>query len=235
MNILPAMDLMNGQCVRLLRGDFAEVTQYSNDPVEMACRFEQQGARWLHLVDLDGAQQGKSAQYRKINAICRATTLMVQVGGGIREQAQIEALLDAGVTRVVLGSLAVTDPTLVQSLLGHYGPEKIVLAVDVRDQQVVINGWQQTSPYSITQLLALYPSIRYVLCTDVERDGALLGPNVSLYQSCLEQFPQINWLASGGVSGLSDVKALTKLKLSGVIIGKALYENRINLSEVLAC
>ena len=247
MIIYPAIDLSAGECVRLYQGDFASKTVYSRDPLERAREFQRAGAEWLHVVDLDGARDGAASQTETILRLARVTNLKLQVGGGIRQATQVETLLNAGVDRVVVGSRAVDAPSEVREWLSAFGPDALVLAFDVRMKRGVpfpaTHGWQTESATSLWALLAEYESyqsyegsgLRYVLCTDIERDGTLGGPNTRLYREIRQRFPGLDVLASGGVSALSDLRTLKLMGLAGTIVGKALYEKRIDLSEAIAC
>jgi phosphoribosylformimino-5-aminoimidazole carboxamide ribotide isomerase len=240
MELFPAIDLQKGQCVRLAQGDFNAVTVYDADPVRMARKFAKAGARWLHVVDLDGARDGRSRQIELIADIAQSVPLKLQVGGGIRDAATIDQLLTADAARIVIGSLAVQNQPLVGEWLKRYGPERIVLAFDVKlDQkgspEVVTQGWQSGSRQSLWELLATYADsgLQTVLCTDVSRDGMLGGTNEELYRDMRKRYPMLDVLASGGVSGLDDLLALAELGLAGAIVGKAIYEGRVDLVEAL--
>jgi len=241
MELFPAIDLQQGQCVRLAQGDFNAATVYDADPLRMACKFAAAEARWLHVVDLDGARDGQSCQLDLIAKITRSVPLKLQVGGGIRDAATIEQLLAAGVKRIVIGSLAVKNRALVGEWLRHFGPERIVLAFDVKlDErsapEVLTHGWQSGSKQSLWELLEAYSDsgLQTVLCTDVGRDGMLTGANIPLYSAIQTRYPALDVLASGGVSGRGDILALAKLGLKGAVVGKAIYEGRVDLAEVLA-
>lgn len=236
MNIIPAIDLYDGQCVRLYQGDFSKTTVYLRDPVRVAQEFEEQGAKYLHIVDLNGAQTGRPANTELIQQIKNKTNLIIQTGGGLRDQNTIEYLLKQGVDRAVLGSLGVKKPYLIKELIEKYGIERIVLALDVKisnEPIIAINGWQDNSEISLWDLLEKYEQYSglRILCTDIDRDGVLKGPNHVLYQSCVARYPQFFFQASGGVSSIADLRKLQTCNVSGVIIGKAIYEKRFTLSE----
>lgn len=240
MELFPAIDLLDGACVRLRQGDFADVTVYDKDPVAMASRLVQAGARWIHVVDLNGARDGAARQTDLVKKIVAATGLRLQMGGGIRSRADIETLLDAGVTRVVVGSLAAENPDLVREWMRVFGGEKIVLAFDVRlDAQgvpeILTRGWQAGSSLSLWDGLARYADVglRTVLCTDVARDGMQGGANHDLYKAILARCPSLQVLASGGVRDQLDLKELAALGVSGAIIGKAMYEGVIDIAAAL--
>ncbi len=241
MIIYPAIDLSGGECVRLYQGDFESKTIYPREPLELAREFQHAGAEWLHVVDLDGARVGAPSQTETILTLARGTHLKMQVGGGIRETTQIETLLNGGVDRVVVGSRAVDAPCEVREWLSAFGPDGLVFAFDVRLKKGVpfpaTRGWQTESTTSLWDLLAGYESsgLRHVLCTDIERDGTLGGPNTELYGEICQRFPELDVLASGGVSTLADLRALKRIPVAGAIVGKALYEKRIALPEALEC
>lgn len=240
MEIYPAIDLKNGHCVRLFKGDFSKVSQYDVDPIAVAKSYHQQGARWLHLVDLDGARDPKLAQTQAIKNILENTELYVQTGGGMRSRDDVSRLLGEGAHRVVIGSLALTQPQLVIELLNDHGSEKIVLAVDIKFDAgvpcVVSHGWQQHSSRSVFDLLSMFTAhgLQHVLCTDIDVDGTLQGPNSSLYRLIQEQFPDLQLQASGGIAALSDVTSLAQIGICGAIIGRALYENKFTVADAIA-
>lgn len=240
MQIFPAIDLRHGNCVRLTQGDFSQATIYDNDPVKMAQKFVAAGAQWLHMVDLDGAKAGLMQQFDLIASVAQAVPLKVQVGGGIRDEETIQKLLEAGIKRVVIGSLAVKDAPLVQSWLKKFGPDKIVLAFDVKinadnEPEILTHAWQSGSQQSLWSILESYKEsgLRTVLCTDVGRDGMLSGPNIILYRAIQQHQPQLEILASGGVGELGDLMDLARLGVAGAITGKAIYEGKINLADAI--
>lgn len=239
MQIIPAIDLSKGKCVRLYQGDFGKMTEYSNSPLLIAQQFVQSGARELHIVDLDGAKLGKEQQFSLIAKISQQNAIVIQVGGGIRSQQQIEQYLSSGVSRVVIGSKAITCVDEVKEWLSVFGAEKIVLALDVKMDErkqplLCLQGWQQTLSHTLWDLLDDYADkIKYVLCTDISRDGTLQGCNVQFYQQCQQRYPHLLFQASGGIGALSDLRSLMKLNLYGIIVGKALYENCFSLDEAI--
>jgi phosphoribosylformimino-5-aminoimidazole carboxamide ribotide isomerase len=240
MRIYPAIDLMAGKCVRLNQGCFSSKKIYSSSPVNTAKKFVKDSSQFLHLVDLDGAKQGNMQQLTLIKKILAISDLKVQVGGGIKNQSTVDQLLNAGADRVIIGTLTVTDPEQVVKWLQEYGPDKIVLAFDVRfiNELPVIatSGWQSNSAVSLWQLLKFYsPYARHYLCTDISSDGRLQGPNIDLYDQWQQQFPNLACLVSGGIRSINDVQRCAKLSnVEGVIVGTAVYENKINLAE-LSC
>jgi phosphoribosylformimino-5-aminoimidazole carboxamide ribotide isomerase len=234
MKIIPAIDIIEGKCVRLTQGDYAQKKIYNENPVEVALSFEEEGLKYLHLVDLDGAKAGKVINWDTVKAVTSKTKLIVDFGGGIKTETEIQKLLDLGVAQVNLGSVAVKEPGLVQQWLKKFGPEKIILSADVKDEIVQISGWQEKTSFTINTFVSDYQShgIQFVTCTDISTDGMLTGPNVTLYKKLVSLFPTIKWIASGGVSSLEDVYELKNNGLSGVIIGKAIYENKIQLKDL---
>jgi phosphoribosylformimino-5-aminoimidazole carboxamide ribotide isomerase len=241
MIVYPAIDLRQGRCVRLSQGRFDQATAYAEDPLAAARGFAAAGAAWLHVVDLDGAKDGNAAQTSLIKRIAADSGLQVQTGGGIRSEEQINAYLDGGIARVVIGSLALTNPGLVAGWLDRFGRERVVLALDVRPGadgwHVATHGWQKDSGKTPFEVIDGYgaANLRHVLCTDVARDGLLAGPNVALYREIHARYPELAVQASGGVSGLDDLRALREAGAAGAVVGKALYEGRLTLAEALAC
>ena len=239
MIIYPAIDLKDGKCVRLKQGDFAAVTVYETDPMKMAAKFTEAGAEWVHMVDLDGAKAGEMQQFDLIANVAKNTKLKVQAGGGIRSEKTVKRLLDSGVARVVVGSLAVKNRALVQQWLREFGGDRIILAFDIRyhdgEPEILTHGWQAGSQQLLWDVLDAYDGsgLKSILCTDVGRDGMLEGSNHALYRVMQERWPQLEVLASGGVSGLEDLLDLAKIGASGAIVGKAIYEGRINLANAI--
>ena len=236
MIIYPAIDLIDGAVVRLSKGDFFRLTAYSTDPVFVAQSYADAGAKWLHLVDLDGAKNPKNRQINLIYKIIENTGLNVQVGGGIRSYEDVKTLIAAGASRIVIGSLAVHDTKTTRRIFDAFGPEKICLAADVIWQNdkfhIAVSGWQEASSLGLFNFIETYleSGLRHTLCTDVDRDGTLSGCNRDLYQMVKQTFPNLRLQASGGVSALDD---LVGLHADGVIIGKALYEGRFDVKEAL--
>ncbi len=236
MILYPAIDLIGGAVVRLHKGDFDQLTQYGLNPVAVAQTYADAGATWLHLVDLDGAKNPQTRQIELIANIINSAGLLVQTGGGIRSADDVASLLDVGASRVVIGSLAVRDPDVVEQLLQIHGPEKICLAADVIWQNdafyIAVSGWQEASNLSLFDLLHMFApaGLKHVLCTDIDRDGTFQGFNRALYGNVKNEFPHLQLQASGGASRLEDLK---RLDADGVIIGKALYEGRFSVAEAL--
>jgi phosphoribosylformimino-5-aminoimidazole carboxamide ribotide isomerase len=234
MIIYPAVDMIGGNAVRLEQGRFDKVTTYETNPVEALNQFAADGAEWGHVVDLDGAKAGNPVQADLVCNLARSVPLKLQVAGGYRERDQLARVFEAGVARVVVGSLAVKSPEIVRDWIDAFGPERITLSLDVRLDHdipmVAIAGWSEESGRSLWDVAALYPDARHLLVTDIDRDGMLQGPNFALYEQIAERLPQLSVQASGGVSSLADLK---RLRTSGTIIGKALWEGRIALEEAL--
>lgn len=240
--LIPALDLIDGQVVRLHKGQFNEQTTYHTNAVEVAKSYQQAGATWIHLVDLDGARDPKKRQLELIKRIHQESNLRVQTGGGIREKADLVDLFNSGVERAVIGSLAVTQPELVASWLEEFGGEQIVLALDVNIDEhgrkfLATHGWQQQSNVELEACIERYLpyGIKHVLCTDISRDGTLSGSHVALYQSLKQEFSDIVWQASGGVASLNDLHHLKDANCDSVILGKALLTGQFTLQEALAC
>ena len=239
MQLIPSIDLRGGRCVRLLKGDFLAETRYEVDPLALVQRYQALGARWLHIVDLDGARDGLLANRHLIASFAAEHSVALQVGGGVRSAAVVEDLLGTGVARVVVGSAAVDAPRAVEAWLGQYGSEHICLAFDVRlneegEPLLYTRGWLEATRVSLWQAIERFAAagLKHVLCTDIDRDGALRGPNVALYRECARRYPQLHWQASGGVAEGADLKALAEAGASAAISGKALLEQRISLEEL---
>ena len=233
MYIYPAIDLYEGKAVRLFKGDYAQMTVYSENPAEVAKAFAASGAKHIHLVDLEGAKKGEPANLETISGIIAAADLFVEVGGGIRNMETIEKYLAIGVNRVILGTAAVTDPAFLEAALANYGG-KIAVGVDIKDGYVAIKGWTEKSSVTAEEFFARMEKlgVKTVICTDISRDGAMKGTNRELYKSLSETYA-IDLIASGGVSTLEDVKALAEMNLHGAIIGKAYYIGAIDLKEAV--
>ena len=239
MQLIPSIDLRGGHCVRLLRGDFAAETIYPRSPLDVAVGYRELGARWLHVVDLDGARAGVLAHRNQILELAGESGLQLQVGGGIRNDAIADDLLEHGVARIVVGSAAALDPALVTSWLERWGAARVVLALDVRLDdggmpRVQIRGWTESTPLDLWEALAPYQlfSGLSVLCTDMARDGALEGPNVALYAEAVRRFPTLCWQASGGVRHAADLAALAAAGANAAISGKAMLERLIPHEEL---
>ncbi|PWE17935.1 1-(5-phosphoribosyl)-5-((5-phosphoribosylamino)methylideneamino)imidazole-4-carboxamide isomerase [Marinicauda salina] len=240
MILYPAIDVLDGRVVRLAKGDFAAVTEYGDDPGAVAEGYAAAGAEWIHLVDLSGARDETRRQPEIVGAVARSG-LKVQTGGGVRRRADVEALLEAGARRVVIGSLAVSDPETVAAWLGEFGPEVIATAFDVQiaggAAWPTLKGWRERAERPLTDLLGDYEQagLVHALVTDTGRDGLLEGPNTDLYADLVRARPDIAWQASGGVSSLEDLAALKQSGAAGAVVGKALFEGRFTLEEALKC
>ncbi len=238
MQLIPAIDLKDGRCVRLLHGNFAAETQYSTNPVEILDRYVSFGASRIHVVDLDGAKDGSQANHGLISTFAARNVAQLQVGGGLRTLDRVQALLSLGVQRAVIGSVAVTHPDEVIAWSRQISADKLVLAFDVRITNdtpwLTTHGWQRTTDVSLWNLLEKYVAtgFTHVLCTDIARDGALTGANVELYREAVKRFPTIQWQASGGVASANDLRALRDCGVAAVISGKALLENKISIEDL---
>ncbi len=233
MNIFPAIDLYDGKAVRLYKGNYAEMTVYSENPIEIARDFEAAGARFIHMVDLEGARDGTTPNLAVVAGVAQNTSLFVEIGGGIRDMATVEKYLSAGVGRVILGTAAVTDPAFLREAVARYG-EKIAVGADVKDGRVAIKGWLEQSAYTLEAFLDEMQAIgvRTVICTDISKDGAMAGTNRELYCTLNARY-DLDLVASGGVSALEDILALRDMGLYGAIIGKAYYTGAIDLAEAI--
>lgn len=234
MRIIPAIDLIDGKCVRLTKGEYDTKKVYSDNPLDMAKDFEQHGFQRLHLVDLDGAKAGKVINLSVLEAICSNTGLKVDFGGGIKTDEDLEKVLSAGADQVTIGSLAVKDPVKVKEWIARYGADKIILGADVKGRMIAVSGWLETSTLELFDFIDSYyaDGIRHVLCTDISKDGMLQGPAFSLYDEIMKNYPDLQLIASGGVSGIEDVRKLKEAGIPVVVIGKAIYEGRIDLKEL---
>ncbi|MCB0395633.1 MAG: 1-(5-phosphoribosyl)-5-[(5-phosphoribosylamino)methylideneamino]imidazole-4-carboxamide isomerase [Flavobacteriales bacterium] len=234
MKIIPAIDLIEGKCVRLTKGDYAQKKVYNEDPLEVARSFEDAGIRRLHLVDLDGAKAGHIINHKVLEKIAGKTKLHIDFGGGLKADDDLRIAFECGARQITGGSIAVKNRDLFLSWLEKYGPEKIILGADAIKGKIAISGWQEETSLWLQDFLRAYldEGIRYVICTDIDKDGMLEGPATTLYKDLLDEFPKMKLIASGGVSGMKDIEELAELNLEGVIVGKAIYEGRINLNEL---
>lgn len=240
--IIPAIDLIDGAVVRLYQGDYEQKTQYQLDPVDVVHSYADQGAEWLHIVDLTGAKDTSKRQLSLIQSMVDTKRMQFQAGGGIRSEAEVAQLLELGVSRVVIGSLAVKQPEMVKQWVKTYGNERIVLALDVNiDEQgnkmIATHGWQENSGVSLEAVLEDFAQVdaKHVLCTDISRDGTLQGANEAMYREVSAKFPAVAWQASGGIGGLDDIRALRPSGVQGVILGRALLEGKFTVEEAIAC
>ncbi|MBD2796974.1 1-(5-phosphoribosyl)-5-[(5-phosphoribosylamino)methylideneamino]imidazole-4-carboxamide isomerase [Xenorhabdus sp. 18] len=240
--IIPALDLIDGNVVRLHQGDYDQRRDYGRSPRSRLQQYEQAGAKLLHLVDLTGAKDPAKRQIALLQALLASVTVPVQIGGGIRSEADIKALLAAGASRVVIGSAAITQPELVKQWFQRYGAEVIVLALDVRInadgvKHVAMSGWQENSRATLEDIIEQYlpVGLKHVLCTDISRDGTLSGANIALYREISQRYPQIQFQASGGIGSLADISPLPASGVAGVIVGRALLEEKFTLTEAIQC
>jgi phosphoribosylformimino-5-aminoimidazole carboxamide ribotide isomerase len=234
MRLIPAIDIIDGQCVRLSQGSYATKKVYENNPVEVAKRFEDSGIKYLHLVDLDGAKKGQITNWKVLESVANETSLTIDFGGGIKTDEDIAIAFNAGAAQITCGSIAVKNPQQVLDWISKYGADKLILGADVKDRMIATGGWIETSAIQLDDHIATYlkHGIKSVICTDIATDGMLQGPNLNLYQELLTSFPQLKLIASGGVSSVEDLKNLKEAGLFGAIIGKAIYENKISLKEL---
>ncbi len=231
--LIPAIDIINGQCVRLTKGDYDQKTVYGK-PLDMALEFERIGYKRLHVVDLDGAKSKHIVNDAVLREITSSTNLVVDFGGGIKTDEDIEKAFAAGASMVTIGSIAVTNPNLFMGWLEQYGTDRMILGADVRHGKISINGWKEDSTEDLLPFLKKYvdAGVRNVLCTEISKDGTLAGPAIELYQEIMDAYPQLHLIASGGVSSLSDIKALNAAGIPAVVFGKAIYEGKINLKKL---
>ena len=232
--LIPAIDIIGGQCVRLTKGDYNQKTVYRDSPAEVAKEFEQIGFKRLHVVDLDGAKSKHIVNNEVLRRVTTDTQLVVDFGGGIKTDEDIEKAFAAGASMVTIGSIAVTDPDLFMGWLEKYGAEHIILGADVRHGKISINGWKEDSAEDLLPFLKKYvdAGVKNVLCTEISKDGTLTGPAIELYQSIMAAYPGLHLIASGGVSSIDDIKALEAAGIPAVVFGKAIYEGKINLNEL---
>ena len=231
--LIPAIDIINGQCVRLTKGDYDQKTVYGK-PLDMALEFERIGYKRLHVVDLDGAKSKHIVNDAVLREITSSTNLVVDFGGGIKTDEDIEKAFAAGASMVTIGSIAVTNPDLFLGWLEQYGTDRMILGADVRHGKISINGWKEDSAEDLLPFLKKYvdAGVRNVLCTEISKDGTLAGPAIELYQEIMDAYPQLHLIASGGVSSLNDIIALNAAGIPAVVFGKAIYEGKINLKEL---
>lgn len=234
MEIIPAIDIIDGKCVRLSKGDYNVCKTYSDNPTDMALRFQDAGIRRLHLVDLDGARSKHIVNYRTLESITSRTNLTVDFGGGVKARQDLLTAFECGAAMVTVGSTAVTQPELMKEWISEFGASRMILGADARDGRISVNGWKEDSPLLLHDFIESYTrkGIVQVLCTDINRDGMLQGPAVELYRSILESFPNLGLIASGGVSSIQDLEELSKAGLPAAIVGKAYYEGRITLEQL---
>ena len=234
MDIIPAIDIIDGKCVRLTEGDYAQKTVYNEHPLEVAKTFEDAGIQRLHLVDLDGAKAGKVMNWKVLEAIAAGTGLTIDFGGGIKSEDDLSIVFNSGAKYATIGSLAVKQPAIFEAWLRHYGEEKFLLGADVKGEKIAIGGWLETTEENIFQFIEanIQKGVQQLFCTDISKDGRLEGPSIDLYTKIIRQFPELYFIASGGVSSMEDIHALRAIGCKGVIVGKAIYEGRIKISEL---
>jgi phosphoribosylformimino-5-aminoimidazole carboxamide ribotide isomerase len=234
MKLIPAIDIIDGKCVRLTQGDFGQMKIYREDPVDVALEFQNADLEYLHLVDLDGAKKGKVVNWHVVEEIQGKTALTVDFGGGVSQESEVEYLLELGVNQINVGSLAIKQPDKFISWLTKYGPENFILSADVRNENVMINGWLESANYRVLDLADQFikDGLSYLTCTDIGSDGMLKGPNFDLYKKIRERFPSLKINASGGISSVKDLEKLKEIGVHGAIIGKAIYEGRISLKQL---
>lgn len=233
MDIIPAIDILNGKCVRLTQGDYNECTIYSEDPLTIARQYEDAGLTRLHLVDLDGAKSSTVINISVLEKICKNTLLKVDFSGGIKSDYDIQSVFDAGAAFAGIGSIAQSDRETTQKWLNRYGGDKIIVGADVRENKISIHGWKTLTDTTIDELIEWYiDKLQYLICTDIAKDGMLQGSSVDLYKRLCGRYPALNIIASGGIGSINDVKTVSKTGVSGVIIGKAIYENKITLNDL---
>ncbi|MBS1490433.1 MAG: 1-(5-phosphoribosyl)-5-[(5-phosphoribosylamino)methylideneamino]imidazole-4-carboxamide isomerase [Bacteroidetes bacterium] len=234
MKMIPAIDIIEGKCVRLTQGNFGQMKVYRENPTEVALEFQNAGLEYLHLVDLDGAKKGKVVNWKVIDDIQSKTALTVDFGGGVNTSGEVEQLLELGINQINIGSLSIKEPKTFITWLHRYGAENFILSADVKNENVMINGWLEAARFRVLDLVDHFinEGLLYLTCTDIGSDGMLKGPNLGLYRKLKDRFPSLKINASGGISSIEDLKDLEYLQLHGAIIGKALYEGVINLADL---
>ena len=234
MTIIPAIDIIDGKCVRLTQGDYAQKTIYNESPLEVAKEFEDNGLTRLHLVDLDGAKVGTVINWKVLEAISSKTKMVIDFGGGIKKKEDVSVVLNSGAALATIGSLAVKDEELFVEMLAQFGADKFLLGADVKNEMIVINGWINKTDINIIDFIQQYidRGVQQIFCTDVSKDGKLEGPSIELYKNIIHQFPSLHFIASGGVSNNNDLDELQKTGCKSAIVGKAIYEGRITLSDL---
>jgi phosphoribosylformimino-5-aminoimidazole carboxamide ribotide isomerase len=234
MQIIPAIDIIEGKCVRLTQGDYAQKTIYNENPLEVALQFQDAGLERLHLVDLDGAKAGAVKNWKVLEQLTSKTKMIIDFGGGIKKEEDLRIVFDSGAAYATIGSLAVKEEAKFVAWLQAYGASKFLLGADVKDEKIAVGGWLETTDINILDFIKRYTAhgISQLFCTDVSKDGKLEGPSITLYEKIITQFPDLHFIASGGVSNLTDLEQLKEIGCKGAIVGKAIYENRISLEEL---
>lgn len=232
--LIPAIDIIEGKCVRLTKGEYSSQKTYSENPLEIAKQLEDIGVKRLHMVDLDGAKSKHIVNHKVLETIANSTSLKIDFGGGIKSDADIHTAFDSGASLVTIGSVASTSPELFMSWIDKYGTDKIILGADVRNGMISINGWKEDSQYSLFDFLDKYieAGIINILCTEISRDGMLEGPATDLYKEIMQRYPNINLIASGGISCMKDIEVLNDNGIPSVVFGKAMYEERISMADI---
>jgi phosphoribosylformimino-5-aminoimidazole carboxamide ribotide isomerase len=234
MQIIPAIDIIEGKCVRLTEGDYAQKKIYNEDPLEVAKQFEGVGLMRLHLVDLDGAKSGKVINWKVLEKIANKTNLVIDFGGGIKTEATLKTVLDTGATYATIGSLAVKERAIFEQWIERFGADIFMLGADVHTEKIAVGGWLEKTEIDVYDFIGSYMNkgVTQLFCTDIQKDGKLEGPSIVLYQKILAKYPTLQLIASGGVSALKDLEELRTIGCSAAIVGKAIYENKISLSEL---
>lgn len=234
MRIIPAIDIIDGKCVRLTKGDYSTQKIYNEDPLEVAKQFQDHGIEFLHLVDLDGARAGKIVNYKVLEEIASRTRLTIDFGGGLRTESDLRTAFESGASQITGGSIAVRDPETFTGWLKVYGSEKIILGADALDRKVAVSGWQEDSDLELFPFVESYlqKGIIYVICTDISKDGMLEGPSLELYKELLSEFAELRLIASGGITEMDDLYKLAEMGCEGAILGKAIYEGKISLKQL---
>ena len=234
MRIIPAIDIIEGKCVRLTKGDYNTKKIYNENPVEVAKEFEAAGIQYLHVVDLDGAKASHIVNYKVLEQIAFKTNLKIDFGGGLKSDKDLQIAFNSGANQITGGSIAVKNPEIFESWIAKFGADKIILGADCNNEKIAVSGWQEESDLKVIPFVKDYQfkGISYVICTDISKDGMLEGPSFELYQRILENTPKIKLIASGGISTFDEIPKLAEMNCEGVIIGKAIYENRISLKQL---
>jgi len=234
MKIIPAIDIISGKCVRLTKGNYRLKKVYSSNPLKTALLFQKAGFKRLHLIDLEGAREGKIKNWGTIKKITENTNLLIEFGGGIREEKDIKRLFDLGIDRIIIGSIALKEPQKFENIFKKFEKEKVIVAVDTKRNKVCYKGWQAKTTKDISSFLRdlIKLRVKTIICTDIKRDGTLRGPNLSLYKKIISNFPAFKLIASGGIRNINDLKKLLKIGVAGAIVGKAIYEKKISLDNL---
>ncbi len=234
MRIIPAIDIIDGKCVRLAQGDYGRKTSYNGSPLEIAKSYEDAGVQYLHLVDLDGAKASRIVNSKVLEELCTATSLKIDFGGGVKSDEDIRIAFESGANQITAGSIAVKSPEIVLEWIAKYGSDKIILGADSKAGRIATHGWLETSDDTVNEFISqwLNKGLRYCIATDIEKDGMMAGPSLDLYKTLINQNPELNLIASGGVSDLNDIKQLADIGCEGAIVGKALLDGTIPLSKL---